>query len=175
MLTSLYTPSQWTLSGTYLQYIVTRTTWNGLYSARTIIMLKIHISTNYSTIRSFDMWLFDYTKLVFVSALLFISCSCEIQNLEHLCDVPCTIDWLSFITFSNVSSDGSGVLNNESEWVSERVRERESEWVDEWVGVLDILCNGTFFERDRKYMNILDVSMSTLVALYLTDLYHQVP
>ena len=41
--------------------------------------------------------------------------------------------------------------------------------------VLDILCNGIFFKQDRKYINILDVSMSTLVALYLTDLYHQVP
>ena len=41
--------------------------------------------------------------------------------------------------------------------------------------VVDLLCNGIFFERDRKYMNILDVSMSTLVAPYLTDLYHQVP
>ena len=47
--------------------------------------------------------------------------------------------------------------------------------MSERVSELDVLCNGIFFERDRKYMNILDVSMSTLVALYLTDLYHQVP
>ena len=26
--------------------------------------------------------------------------------------------------------------------------------------VVDLLCNGIFFERDRKYMNILDVSMT---------------
>ena len=40
-----------------------------LCSAHTITVPKIHISTNYSTIRSFDMWIFKYTKVVFVSAL----------------------------------------------------------------------------------------------------------
>ena len=44
-----------------------------LCSAHTIIVLKIHISTNYSTIRSFDMWIFEYTKVVFISALVYSS------------------------------------------------------------------------------------------------------
>ena len=42
-------------------------------SAHTIIVPKIHISTNYSTIRLFDMWIFEYTKVVFVSALVIIT------------------------------------------------------------------------------------------------------
>ena len=44
--------------------------YQDLCSAYTIIVPKIHISTNYSTIRSFDMWIFEYTKVVFVSALI---------------------------------------------------------------------------------------------------------
>ena len=75
-------------------------------------------------------------KCLSLSSSIWGSCSRGWQRL-WLDHVPCTIYWLSFITLSNVSRDGSGILNNESEWVSEWesewVGEWESEWLVEWV------------------------------------------